>query len=224
MSTSEEVPNIANWKTGSFIPLISQISAGEIISHHLPGEGAGQPGQPHRSRQLHCSSTSPEMGVAPIGSTLRRVRSAPKPLRDPRLSFVKSDHWAKQLENTLRDVEADQHNGHESDSVLRDAALKLREAIAASKESCDADQVWVAGKLNCSLLASGFLFASGVLPCAAAGGLAGYKSHDGLLYPARYAYTESTNRLPLYVLVDFSVADYEHVAVVQGVDLSVQAN
>lgn len=26
MGTSEEMPNIANWKTGSFIPLISQIS------------------------------------------------------------------------------------------------------------------------------------------------------------------------------------------------------
>jgi Peptidase family S41 len=136
---------------------------------------------------------------------------SPKPLRDPRLSFVKSDHWAKQLEDMLRDVEADQHSGHESDPVLRDAAVKLREAIAASKESCNADRVWVDGKLNCSLLASDFLFASGVLPHATPGDLIGYKSQLALFYPARYAYTENTNRLPLYVLVDkdtFSAAEY----------------
>ncbi|MBV8477167.1 MAG: hypothetical protein JOZ36_10915 [Acidobacteria bacterium] len=134
-----------------------------------------------------------------------------KPLRDPRKSFVKSDHWLRQLEDTLRDIVADQHNGHASDPFLRDAALRLRKAIAASKQPCDASKVWVTGKLDCSFLAKGFLFASGVLRYAAPGSLAGFKSRDDLFYPARYAYTESTNRLPRYVLVDkdtWSAAEY----------------
>jgi Peptidase family S41 len=134
-----------------------------------------------------------------------------KPLRDPRLSFVKSEHWTKQLEDQLRDIGADQNNGHESDPVLRDAALKLREAIAASKQPCDAEQVWSSGGLDCSLLASGFIFASGILPYVAPGRLSAFKSRDDLFYPGRYAYAESTHRLPLYVLVDkdtWSAAEY----------------
>lgn len=149
-----------------------------------------------------------------------------KPLRDPRLSFVKSDHWAKQLEDTLRAVEDDQLNGHANDQILSDAALKLPKAIAASKQPCDEDEVWATGKLDCSLLASGFLFASGVLPYVAPSSLAGYKSRDGIFYPARYAYSEGTARLPLYVLVDkdtWSAAEYfaallqdNHAAIVIG--------
>jgi hypothetical protein len=170
-----------------------------------------------RAEQLrHAGATAVLIDITRNGGGSDWVDAPPralssKPLRDPRLSFVKGDHWTKQLEDTLRDVEADQRNRHENDRILRDAALRLREAIAAGKESCDAGQVWATGKLNCSLLASGFLFASGVLPYAAPGGLTGYKSRDGLFYPARYAYTESTNRLPLFVLVDkdtWSAAEY----------------
>jgi hypothetical protein len=132
---------------------------------------------------------------------LPRVLSS-KRLQDPRQSFVKSEHWTKQFEDALKDVEADQHNGHDDDPVLRDAAAKLREAMAVSKQTCDAGQVWTTGKLNCSLLGTGFRYASGVLPYAASGSFSGYKSQEDLFYPARYAYTEGANRLPLYVLVD----------------------
>jgi hypothetical protein len=134
-----------------------------------------------------------------------------KPLKDPRQPFVKSDHWTEQLEESLKNVEADQHSGHENDPVLREARAKLQEGIAASKEHCDAGQVWITGKLNCSLLANDFRYASGVLPYASPGSFAGYKSQDDLFYPGRYAYTETANRLPLYVLVDnntWSAAEY----------------
>jgi hypothetical protein len=134
-----------------------------------------------------------------------------KSLQDPRLSFVKSEHWTKQLEDALKDVEADEHNGHEDDPMLQDAAAKLREAIAASKQTCDAGQVWTTGKLDCTPLASGFRYASGVSPYAASGSFSGYKSRDDLFYPARYAYAEGANRLPIYVLVDqntWSAAEY----------------
>jgi Peptidase family S41 len=170
-----------------------------------------------RAEQLrHAGATAVLIDVTGNGGGSDWVDAPPralssKPLRDPRLSFVKSDHWTKQLEDTLRDIEADQNSGHEVDPVLRDAGLKVREAIAASKQPCDADQVWAASKPNCSVLASGLMFASGVLPYAAPGSLSGYKSRDELFYPARYAYTESTNRLPLYILVDkdtWSAAEY----------------
>ncbi|HEX8814157.1 MAG TPA: S41 family peptidase, partial [Terriglobales bacterium] len=151
---------------------------------------------------------------------------SPKPLHDQRLSFVKSDHWTKQLEDSLKNVEADLNDGHKNDPRLRDAGAKLRQAVAASKGHCDADQVWVSGKLNCSLLANGFMFASGILPYAAPGSFAGYKSRDDLFYPGRYSYTESANLLPLYVLADsntWSAAEYfaallrdNHAATVVG--------
>ena len=170
-----------------------------------------------RAEQLHrAGATAVLIDITRNGGGSDWVDAPPralssKPLRDPRLSFVKEDHWTKQLEDTLRDVEDDQNNGHANDQILSDAALKLRQAIAASKQHCDDEEVWATGKLNCSLLASGFLFASGVLPYATPGSLAGSKSRGGIFYPARYAYPEGTDRLPLYVLVDrdtWSAAEY----------------
>jgi Peptidase family S41 len=144
-----------------------------------------------------------------VGALARALTA--KALRDPPLLFVKSDHWTSQLEDTLKDVEADLHDGRETNQVLKNAVATLERAIASSKEQCDANAVWVSGKFNCSILAGNFLFGSGLLSYAPRDSFDGFKSRSGLFYPSRYSYIEGANQLPLYILVDgntWSAAEY----------------
>jgi len=132
-------------------------------------------------------------------------------LRDARLVFIKHEHWTDRLDKALRDVEADLHDRHESGEVLRRAAATLKQAVAGSREPCDRKEVWTSGELHCSLLVTGLLFSSGVLPYAPPGSFAGFHSRTSLFRPDRYDYTESNHHLPLYVLVDgdtWSAAEY----------------
>jgi C-terminal processing protease CtpA/Prc len=86
--------------------------------------------------------------------------------------------------------------------VLEEAAIRLRSAIARSKESCDRSRVFDDGKLSCSLVADDLLFWSGVLPYAKPGSFASLESRTTLFHPLRYEYSEDAHRLPLFVAVD----------------------
>jgi hypothetical protein len=134
-----------------------------------------------------------------------------KRLRAPRLGFIRHAHWRAQLEEQLQNVETDLNHHREPEPTLRDAAATLRKAIAATKQPCDREQVWITAKENCSLVVSDALYASGVLAYAPPGGFAGLKSQTALFHPSQYAYTEAGDRLPLYVVVDgntWSAAEY----------------
>jgi len=134
-----------------------------------------------------------------------------KPLRDPRLAFIKNEHWTTQLEDALKEVDTDLNNHRGPNQLLRNAAATLERAIAASKRPCNPEEAWTTGKVDCSLLVKDLLFASGVLSYAPPGSFTGLESRTTLFHPARYAYTEKRNRLPLYLLVDsdtWSAAEY----------------
>ena len=133
------------------------------------------------------------------------------PLRDSKMGFIKHEHWTKQLEDRLRDVQTDLKNHANSPIPLDAAASKLEEAIKASKEPCDRMAVWETGKLNCSLLVKDLLFTSGIVAYAKPGSLGSLESRTTLFEPSRYAYAENPKALPLYIVVDrdtWSAAEY----------------
>lgn len=136
---------------------------------------------------------------------------SPKPLRESRYAFVRHPHWTDQLEERLKDVDADLAHGRGPHDVLEIAHAKLPHAIDESRKACDRDQVWQTGKLDCSSLVTGILYTSGVLDYAAPGSFPGLQSREALYNPLRFDYTESRDRLPLYVAADrntWSAAEY----------------
>jgi len=117
----------------------------------------------------------------------------------------------RELKERLADVETDLKKGAGPKDVLEDAATRLRSAIARSQEPCDRSGVWTDGTLKCTLLVSDALFASGVLNYAPPGVFASLESRTTLFHPEFYTYSESSDRLPLYVVVDgdnWSAAEY----------------
>lgn len=148
------------------------------------------------------------------------------PLRDSKMAFIKHEHWTKELQHRLGDVQTDIQNRAGSPALLDAAASKLETAIDASKQLCNTTAVWDTGKLNCSPLVKELLFTSGVVDYAKPGSLASLKSRTVIFYPSRYAHTENLKVLPLYVVVDretWSAAEYfaallqdNHAATVVG--------
>jgi peptidase S41-like protein len=133
------------------------------------------------------------------------------PLRDPQFAFIKHEHWTKQLQERLANIQTDIRKGAGPRPVLEDAARKMQKASEESKRSCTRAGVWETGKLNCSLLVKNVLYTSGVLGYAKPGSFASLESRTVLFHPIRYSYTEDRNRLPLYVVVDrntWSAAEY----------------
>jgi len=132
-------------------------------------------------------------------------------LPEPRMAFLKHPHWTLQLEEKLRDVDADLKVGRGPRDVLEEAAERLRHGIAETREPCDRSEVWITGKIGCRMLVSDVLFAAGLLRHARPGAFAGLESRTTLFHPLRYTYSEKADRLPLYVLVDrhtWSAAEY----------------
>ena len=150
------------------------------------------------------------------------------PLRDSKMGFIKHEHWTKQLQDSLRDVQTDIRNRRsDSPALLESAVSKLEKAIDETKAPCITTAVWDTGQLNCSLLVKELLFTSGeVLAYAKPGSLGSLESKTVLFHPSRYAYAENPKGLPLYVVVDrdtWSAAEYfaallqdNHAATVVG--------
>jgi hypothetical protein len=144
--------------------------------------------------------------IDPAVRTLSNV-----PLRESAFGFIKHEHWTKQLQDRLTDIETDLKNGKEPRDLLHEAAERLRSGIGRSEEKCDRSSGWTDGKFSCSLVVSGMSYVSGALPYAEAGSFAGLKSRGVLFHPLDYAYTESSKRPRLYVVVDsqtWSAAEY----------------
>jgi hypothetical protein len=145
--------------------------------------------------------------VEPLPRVLSRI-----PLREAPSGFIKHKHWTKQLQEKLEDVETDLKNGSQPKDVVEETAARLRSAITRSEEHCDRSPVWTDGKLSCSLLVNDVFFGgSNLLPYAAPGSFSALQSKTDLFYPLDYNYTESQDRLPLYVVVDAgtgSAAEY----------------
>lgn len=173
-----------------------------------------------RSEQLHAAGASAILvDISRNGGGSNWVEASTRvlsrvPLREPRSGFIKHEHWTAQLKEKLADIEADLKKGagpKDVLDVLTEAATRLRSGIARSEEHCDRSRVWSDGKLNCSLIVNDILFADSILPYAKPGSFAGLESKTTLFHPLRYVYTESANRLPLYVVVDgntWSAAEY----------------
>jgi hypothetical protein len=133
------------------------------------------------------------------------------PLHDSKMAFLKHEHWTKQLQDRLRDIQTDIKNHSDSPVPLNSAATTLERAIAESKQPCDRTGVWDTARLNCSMLVKDLLFTSGVAPYAKPGSLGSLASKTVLFGPSRYAYAENPKALPLYVVVDrdtWSAAEY----------------
>ena len=124
------------------------------------------------------------------------------PLTEDRRGFIKHEHWTTELQTQLHGVEADLKSGEEPRVVLEEAAVRLRLAIARSKEFCDRSRVFYDGRLDCSLVVSDLLFWSGVLPYARPRSFPALASRTTLFHPLQYKYSEDAHRLPLYVAVD----------------------
>jgi hypothetical protein len=136
---------------------------------------------------------------------------SPVSLDESRLGFIRHEHWTKQLQEQLQDVEADIKNNRGPADVLEDAAKKLRSAIEESGRPCNRVDVWQAGKINCSLVVDNVLFTSGILAYAEPGSFAALQSKTTLFHPARYEYEQEPDKLPLYVVIDhdtWSAAEY----------------
>jgi hypothetical protein len=92
-----------------------------------------------------------------------------------------------------------------------EVSARFRSGIARSQEPCDRTRVCTEGTLDCSSLISHVLFTGGILHYAPPGSFESLESKTTLFHPLRYSYSESTERPPLYVLVDretWSAAEY----------------
>jgi len=136
---------------------------------------------------------------------------SPVSLRDSKMAFIKHEHWTKNLQDRLRDVQTDIRSRANSPIPLNEAAATLERAIEASLQPCDRMAVWDSGKLACSLLVKDLLFTSGIVAYAKPGSLGSLESRTSLFHPSRYSYKENSKALPLIVVVDrntWSAAEY----------------
>jgi len=154
-----------------------------------------------------------------IDPVVRTLSSAA--LRESTFGFIKHEHWTKELQDRLAEVEADlkQADSKQADAtnhnqqreVLQDAATRLRQGVSLSQEKCDRNNVWNDGKFSCSLVVRGLFYVSGALPYAEPGSFPTLQSRTVLFHPLLYRYKESPARPPLSVIVDrqtWSSAEY----------------
>jgi hypothetical protein len=128
-----------------------------------------------------------------------------KPLRSPRLGFIRHEHWARQMKDRLTDIEsAIPQSTASQQKLLMRAAEATRLALAEARKPCDRTAVWNNEKPGCSLVVSKPpLYASGVLAYGKPGEFAGKPS---LFNGAWYTYKEGIYSGPLIVLVDEGTA------------------
>ena len=138
--------------------------------------------------------------VEPAARTL-----SAKPLRSPRLGFIRHEHWARQMKDRLTDIESalPQSTASQQKLLMR-AADATRLALAEARKPCDRAALWNNEKPGCSLVVSEPpLYASGILAYGKPGEFAGKPS---LFNGAWYTYKEGVYSGPLIVLVDEGTA------------------
>ncbi len=140
--------------------------------------------------------------VEPAARTLTK-----KPLRSPRLAFIKHPHWDKQFTERLGDIEADLRQAPMAQrKLLEQAADTYRRALAETRKSAARDAIWENQAVPALVSREPVLYASGVLPYLKPGELADSPSSARVFYPSRYRYHEGAYSGPLIVLVDGDTA------------------
>jgi Peptidase family S41 len=140
--------------------------------------------------------------VEPAARVLTR-----KPLRSPRIGFIKHAHWAKDFQSRLADIERDaaQATGPRRD-MLKRAAGTYRRALVAAIEPVARDAVWQNKPVPALVSKDPELYGGGILPYARSGDFPESPSSGLLFYPSRYRYHEGAYAGPLLVLVDQNTA------------------
>jgi hypothetical protein len=136
---------------------------------------------------------------------------AGKPLRAPRMGFIRHQHWTQSLERRLKNVDGDLARNdltRRQTEYLKTARQRLQQAIKETQSPCDKSDVWSAagGKSKCSMLGSAPLFSTGVFDHLPTNELKNLNSKAVLFYPSRYEYQESVYKGRLLVLVDRGTA------------------
>jgi hypothetical protein len=129
------------------------------------------------------------------------------PLKSPRIAFVKSDHWVKDMQGRLDEINADTPRAFDAaPAVLIHATDAIRDALVHAQPDCDRAPIWIGAALNCSQIYKPKLFTSGTLAYAKPGSFPKLKSRYVLFDPLHYHYHEGVNQLPVIVLVDNNTA------------------
>jgi hypothetical protein len=137
--------------------------------------------------------------VEPAARTLTAKR-----LRSPLIGFIKHEHWAKDFERHLKDIERDA--ALRPEKRLDQAIETYRQALSEAKQPAARDGIWQNQPVPALVPKSPELFASGTLPYAKPGELPDSPSSAHLFYPSRYHYHEGIYSGPLLVLVDENTA------------------
>lgn len=136
----------------------------------------------------------------PVARMLTPIR-----LKAGRLAFTRTQSWRDRLAGNLAAVEADLANavvGLAYRAVLTKASEALADALVDANMSCDRSGLWNGETPDCSLMASGHLYATGVQDYAPPGEYALLSSGHALFYPSLYNYEEGVWSGPLYVFID----------------------
>ncbi len=136
---------------------------------------------------------------------------AGKPLRAPRMGFIRHPHWAQSLERRLKNVNVDlarKDLTRRQSEYLKTARQRLERALKEAQTPCDRSDIWSAGtgKGKCSMLGSAPLYSTGAFDFLPPNDLKGLGSKGVLFYPSRYEFQEGVYRGRLIVLVDRGTA------------------
>jgi hypothetical protein len=137
--------------------------------------------------------------VEPAARTLTAKR-----LRSPRIGFIKHEHWTKEFEMRLKDIERDA--ALRPQKMLDQAAETYHRALSESKQQAARDAIWQNKVVPGLVAQSPELFAGGTLPDVKPGELPDSPSSVRLFYPSRYHYHEGVYSGPLLILVDENTA------------------
>lgn len=147
----------------------------------------------------------------PVARMLTSVK-----LKAPHLAFTRTQSWRDAIGGNLAAIEADLANpivGVAYRETLTKAKETLTKALAEANMSCDRSGVWNGETPGCSLMASGLLYATGVLDYAPPGEYGLLSAGAALFFSSVYSYEEGLWSGPLYVLMDEgSASASEHFA------------
>lgn len=133
-----------------------------------------------------------------------------KPLRSPRLGFVRHPHWEAQLSTQVEDIRLDLRTAvGRSRELLQRAEAQIRRALAEAQRPCARDAAWHNQPVGCSAVAGGMLYTSGFLEYWKAGAITDAdfpESRNHIYYPSRFEYREGVYSGELLVLIDQETA------------------
>lgn len=137
--------------------------------------------------------------VAPVARTLTSVR-----LREPRQGYIRHEHWVRQMESRVEEVERDLARvAPRHRPLIERAAAAFRNARRAAATPCARDGIWTGTRPACSLVSDeGPLYGGGAFPYMSIEETPANIQCCYLFGPHSYRYNEGFYSGPLLVLVD----------------------